>query len=82
MSTVLAYIEEGADLSVAIAEDQHILVQDVAGDVAARLAQHRDMADILPAVMKDLPLLELEDRRIKIIVAGQSAGPSWIAIET
>jgi hypothetical protein len=82
MGTVLAYIEEGTNLSLAVAEDQHILVQDVAGDIAARLAQHRDMADILPAVMKDPPLLKLEDRRIEIIVAGQRARPSWIGIET
>ena len=81
MGAMLTDIEKGVDIAAAVAEKQHILIQDAARDVAARLRQHRYMADILPAVMKDLPLLQLEDTRIEVIVARQGAGTAWILVE-
>src|SRR5262249_36545872 len=57
------------------------LIQDAARDVASRLRQHRDMPDILPAVVKDLAPLRLEDRGVEVEMAGQGAGAAGVPIE-
>src|SRR5262249_23154504 len=78
---VLADIEEGADLSLPVAEHEDALIQDAARDVASRLRQHRDMPDILPAMVKDLAPLRLEDCGVEVEMAGQGAGAAGVPIE-
>ena len=81
MGAMLADIEEGPDLAVPVAQQKHALVQYVADDIAARLGDHRDMADILPAAVEDPPPLALEDLRVEIVEARQGARARGIAIE-
>src|SRR5262249_27035077 len=81
MGAVLTDIEERADLSLAIAEHEDALIEDRARNVASRFRQHRDVADILPRVMENLALLDLEDRRVEVETARQGAGPARIVSE-
>ena len=83
VSAVLADIVEGAQHAVPAADRDDAPVLDAGGPVAARLAQHLLVAQILPAPAEDLLALGFEISRVDVAVrtdGGGSCGDRVVAV--
>ena len=83
VSAVLADIVEGAQHAVPAADRDDAPALDAGGPVAARLAQHLLVAQILPAPAEDLLALGFEISRVDVAVradGGGSCGDRVVAV--
>ena len=82
MGPMLADIEKATDLAIAVAQQKHALIQNISYYIASCLRQHGDVSNILPAAVKDIAPLPLENVRAVVIEAWQGARAHRIAVET
>ena len=69
VAAVHAHIVEGAYLPVLAEAHENLLIEDVGGEVVARLREIDGVADELPGLEPDLLLFALVDFRVPVVVA-------------
>ena len=82
MAAVHAHIVEGAQAPVLGAGHQHLLVENLAGDVVAGQGELVLVADELPGLEPDFALLALEDVGIVVVLRGQGVGEQRVGMDS